>query len=81
MAYGGTLKSQLPPKVPRPPSLNQNDFTADASSAAKAGQGPSSPLSSGKLPGEWHWPSLTTAGTLVMGSRVNNGQTLAQVHP
>ncbi|KAL3152262.1 hypothetical protein ABBQ32_001339 [Trebouxia sp. C0010 RCD-2024] len=61
MAYGGTLKSQLPPKVPRPPSLNQNDFTADASSAAKAGQGPSSPLSSGKLPGEWHWPSLTTA--------------------
>lgn len=65
MAYGGTVKSQLPPKVPRPPSLSQNDFTVRANTSAKASPGPDSPVSSGTLPGEWHWPSLTTAGMIL----------------
>ena len=69
MAYGGTVKSKLPPKVPRPPSLSHNDFTVKASNSAKGGQeDPSSPAAE-TLPGEWHWPSLTTAGTLSKGNK------------
>lgn len=68
MAYGGTVKSQLPPKVPRP-SLSQNDFTVKASNSAEGGLGgPTSPPAAGALPGEWHWPSLTTAGAFADGS-------------
>ena len=69
MAYGGTVKSQLPPKVPRPPSLSQNDFTVKASSSAKGGLEDPSSTAAGTLPGEWHWPSLTTAGTFGKGSK------------
>ncbi|DBA81690.1 hypothetical protein WJX77_002971 [Trebouxia sp. C0004] len=62
MAYGDTIKSSLPPKVPRPPSLGQNDFTVKASNFTREPQqGASSPLSPGAQAGEWHWPSLTTA--------------------
>ena len=69
MAYGGTVKSQLPPKVPRPPSLSQNDFTVKANSSAKGGHGDPSTPAAETLSGEWHWPSLTTAGTFVEGSK------------
>ncbi|KAA6427027.1 MAG: Serine threonine kinase [Trebouxia sp. A1-2] len=62
MAYGGTVKSSLPPKVPRPPSLSQNDFTVKASNFARGPQQEASgPVSPGAQTGEWHWPSLTTA--------------------
>lgn len=65
MAYGGTVKSNLPPKVPRPPSLSQNDFTVKASSFAREPQQEAtSPLSPEARTSEWHWPLLSTAGML-----------------
>ena len=71
MAYGGTVKSSLPPKVPRPPSLTQNDFTVKANNFARgAQQEAASPLSPAARPGEWHWPSLTTAGVLKTHQKV-----------
>ena len=77
MAYGGTVKSALPPKVPRPASLSQNDFDVKAGSFAKGGPGElSSPSPLEAQQGEWHWPSLTTAGARVSNSKIVDSASL-----